>query len=751
MAKKSTGGSESPVPRSEPTSRVPTPLPAAQVDSTDQQLTPAPDAAVEPLNDVETMPIDATNADTATQATMPQEEDIPTQPVLEASAIPSRRSSEGADDTPNLQALATRNIAEERKEQITPSVIDSAGQSFEKMQQEIDGYIERVDALQAKLAYLTKDATESARRSASAAGKGSLEQILAEKDEKIALLMAAGQSLSKTEMKHLATIKKVRGQIATMHKDQASLKNRAEKAERTIPVLEDRAKRAESISKRTAEEDVQTSARTSADSEAMMKERQALTATIADIKAQLGRANHRADQAEERAQLDLLEKEKKKSDQLQGDLTSARLEREFSEEKLRREIKDLQATVTHEKEQARVQESEMLSEQAVLESKLESFRARAEEASSSDSGETHAKLLRHIETLQTQYSSASQNWQGIEGSLLSRIAALEKERDDAITREGDWRKRLKDISHKLKQKDREVEQVNDRIVDMERRLYEAQDEAQRSQKDVQQLTNELTQSKAELEGQRHEAEKQLTSRIEEERAKWHASISVPRLDSPGISSRKVSGLDISQFINPGHTDRPQSRRSSNMHGFGHGSSTPPPQSVMPPLRTLTNGTNMPETPSIIMSNDDEYFANVPITPASPNHTPPTKSGSGGIHDIMSTSTAGAGPSVQLVERMSANVRRLESEKAASRDEIARLGTQRDEARQQLVSLMQEIEAKRAVDTALKKLETEHGEMAKRYQTTLEMLGEKSEMVEELKADVADVKAMYRELVDTVGK
>ena len=32
-----------------------------------------------------------------------------------------------------------------------------------------------------------------------------------------------------------------------------------------------------------------------------------------------------------------------------------------------------------------------------------------------------------------------------------------------------------------------------------------------------------------------------------------------------------------------------------------------------------------------------------------------------------------------------------------------------------------------------------------------MLGEKSELVEELKADVADVKQMYRELVDTMGR
>ncbi len=38
-------------------------------------------------------------------------------------------------------------------------------------------------------------------------------------------------------------------------------------------------------------------------------------------------------------------------------------------------------------------------------------------------------------------------------------------------------------------------------------------------------------------------------------------------------------------------------------------------------------------------------------------------------------------------------------------------------------------------------------MEERYLTTLEMLGEKSERVEELKADVQDLKGMYRDLVD----
>lgn len=80
----------------------------------------------------------------------------------------------------------------------------------------------------------------------------------------------------------------------------------------------------------------------------------------------------------------------------------------------------------------------------ILESRLETLRARLEEASSGTSGDVQAKLLRQIETLQTQYAVASENWQGIEGSLIARIAAVEKERDDIAKREVDVRRKARE-------------------------------------------------------------------------------------------------------------------------------------------------------------------------------------------------------------------------------------------------------------------------------------------------------------------
>ncbi len=78
--------------------------------------------------------------------------------------------------------------------------------------------------------------------------------------------------------------------------------------------------------------------------------------------------------------------------------------------------------------------------------------------------------------------------------------------------------------------------------------------------------------------------------------------------------------------------------------------------------------------------------------------------------------------------------------------------QRDEARQEIVELMREVEAKREADEKVARLEMGQKEMEGRLDEALVMLGEKSERVEELEQDVKDIKEMYRDLLlDRTGK
>jgi hypothetical protein len=142
---------------------------------------------------------------------------------------------------------------------------------------------------------------------------------------------------------------------------------------------------------------------------------------------------------------DLLDQEKKRNSDLDNDVSSLKIEKELVTTKAKVQIDELRAKMEREAERARIAEVEMRGEQQMLESRLEIMRARAEEVSTGATGDAQAKLLRQIETLHTQYAIASENWQGIEASLNARATNLEKERDEALKRETDIRRKAREV------------------------------------------------------------------------------------------------------------------------------------------------------------------------------------------------------------------------------------------------------------------------------------------------------------------
>ena len=263
----------------------------------------------------------------------------------------------------------------------------------------------------------------------------------------------------------------------------------------------------------------------------------------------------------------------------------------------------------------------------------------------------------------------------------------------------------------------------------------------------------LLEAKTSFEQEKEALKVEAQQQFEEEKARWQeqsnsGGVFSNRADSPVASSQRGLTSDLLGLQNL------QSRRASARSTTGElpvidrfvTSRRPSvlPRTSLPgtPQRqdsqlSLNHGIEMPQTPFIHTGDhDDDFFEN----PESPQQA---------FNDMVSVSTVAAGPSVELVGRMSAAVRRLESEKVTTKEEISRLSSQRDEARSEIIKLMQEVATKRAADKRVKKLEEEVQMLKERYDTTLEMLGAKTEEAEELRADVADVKDMYKELVDRV--
>lgn len=233
-----------------------------------------------------------------------------------------------------------------------------------RRQEELHEYLERIDALQAKLQYLTKEAAEVAKNASSAAEYGSTEQKLAAKDEKIALLMEEGHKLSQTELKHMSIIKKLRAKSLEDEKKLSESGRVAEKHDRLVLEARERAKRAEAAERRATER-TKSLPKLEEDLENMRKERDSKVSLLESLQEELLNARKAVEKAESKAQGEALEAEKKRTADLADELSRTKMEKEMTEKSHLTELRELKEKIERDKERARVAEIERQGEQNV--------------------------------------------------------------------------------------------------------------------------------------------------------------------------------------------------------------------------------------------------------------------------------------------------------------------------------------------------------------------------------------------------
>ena len=270
-----------------------------------------------------------------------------------------------------------------------------------------------------------------------------------------------------------------------------------------------------------------------------------------------------------------------------------------------------------------------------------------------------------------------------------------------------------------------------RTRDLEDDIVSQKQHTETLQKKVAELEIALTDARRALDRAKEDFDRELSQKIDEFRTKYieEASLTMMRPVSPppqrvfSISPRRsplMSTDSFSPFSPFSHfqgvaPDIPGSevmrRSQSSFSALQRQDSN-----LSLPLGDWKNHQSgsskmVPMEGGSVLSEDEDYFIN-----NHPNNNPPPAGGAPPIRsyspstrapkqrdDMMSVSTVAAGPSVQLVERMSAAVRRLETEVAASREELAKAVAQRDEARGEIVELMREVEGKRVVEEEVRRV------------------------------------------------
>ncbi|KAI5967815.1 uncharacterized protein KGF55_000047 [Candida pseudojiufengensis] len=132
-----------------------------------------------------------------------------------------------------------------------------------------------------------------------------------------------------------------------------------------------------------------------------------------------------------------------------------------------------------------------------------------------------------------------------------------------------------------------------------------------------------------------------------------------------------------------------------------------------------------------------------------NTTTNSHNGYGGNNGSIPLTLQNNGNNLQLINKMSSNIRRLEIELNTMKDEYLKLMNDKQQLEENLLDNISKLENMDKLKDQIKELEIEIENKSKKEQTMLELIGEKSEQNEELKNDVLDLKELLKSQVQQI--
>lgn len=626
---------------------------------------------------------------------------------------------------------------------------------------------QRIDALEAKLKYLTQNEVE--RATATKKSSSGLEKKLAERDEQIALLFQEGQELAKKELQYMNTIKKLRQKEREIDRSTEQFSSRVTRLEQDLAESKEKLRRDKELAKRQ-EDKIRSLSKFQSENVQIKNENMFLRSKVTDLEGQLKELAIKLDGGTLVAQTEELSKAEEELSSTKSELESWKMKFTMLTNRRREERDALETQLQKEIETSSKVQNDLRNEINNLENRVEHFRSLLEEANSHKADkDSYLSLLRQVEVLQTQHSIATENWQGIESSLLEKISSLEKEVKDCKEQENSLRRKYKSLGEQTKNQTEQNEQLREFVHDLESDLTslrmakeEAMAKATRVKTSYEQLKNSFDDEKSnhdslvkDLQQKLERAESEVSRLSELNRVSLNESLDGFKPLDPQSPDRQRS-VNAYELTSPtGQTIHYYSRNQS----FDEGSTRPAGhRSTSRQTSAVDIRSSLIRSPSTQSFEDNsengDRFEELPSGFGSfmRRGTSPLDGVSRGGDSTSGYAMGGGQASFYLVGKMNSTVRRLELELANSKQDLAKMTTSKEEAYQEVVRLMKDNEELQEYRAKTGELEKQIQELRKRELTTLEMLGEKSEQVEELKADVQDLKSMYRQQIeDLVGR
>lgn len=544
---------------------------------------------------------------------------------------------------------------------------------------------QRLNAAERKVYALTKERDMLRREQ----GRRDSSVLLKEKDEIIKQVMAEGEELSKKQAAQEAQMRKLRAQIRELEEEKQRLKSKLQVEEATVESLrKDKAATEkalqEAVERTQVELTIQKEFYTNALNEA--KEAEARAEVRADAEAKLELEHRLREAADREAAL------VQNLDELRQALSRASQQAISREDMLRRDVEDLEK---------RCQAAELRYEELVA-----------------GVPESTRPLLRQIEGMRETMAVRAEAWSGVERTLNSRLQEAEAKAAASQERERAINERLTQTLSRMAVLEAQVSCLKAEQNQLTRSLEK---ERQRASENRQEYLAAL-EAAATHEGHAKQLEedlKELRSRFKRELAEERTLRELLQQEVEREKQKAVKQEGMLENGNWSITSKPNVSQAQ----------TPPESSRS--LRRFSSASNG--------SLEESFFLQASLDPTTDQTVGSRRNSSAGL-----PFNIGKGAPVEQLE---AFLSQKEGEIASYTSRLASLESTRNALAEELVKATTQCEKFRSEAASLSHLRSELESLRRRHASALELMGERDEQVEELKADLADVKQMYREQID----
>lgn len=547
-------------------------------------------------------------------------------------------------------------------------------------------YHQRVATLERKVYALTKE-RDTLRREQNK--RSDAAALLKEKDEIITQVMAEGEELSKKQAAQEAQIRKLRAQIRELDEEKKALVTKLQLEENKVESIKKDKSATEKLLQETIEKH---------------------QAELAGQKEYYTNALNAAKEAEALA-------EARANNEARTELEGRLREAEERETMLVQALEELRQTISSQEQQAIVKEDMLRRDIEDLQKRYQESERRCEELVS-QLPESTRPLLRQIEAMQETSARKAEAWATVERTLQSRLQEAEAKAASAEERERSINERLSQTLSRINVLEAQISCLRAEQTQLNRSLEK---ERQRAAENRQEYlaAKEIADTH---EGRANQLEEEIKELKRKHKNELQESLAYRELLQQELDREKTARLDLEKAA------RVQSSAVSDQSPAVKNKST------------LENGklTRKLSSASSVGNMEESFFLQASLDSSS------------SLLERRNSGEATMSPyylKSMTPSAFEAALRQKEGELASYMSRLASLESIRDSLAEELVKMTEQCEKLRSEASMLPGIRAELESLRRRHTAALELMGERDEELEELRADIVDLKEMYREQVN----